>query len=72
MPLRPAYFLERLVGAFLFDVEQLIERPYRPLILFDHQCAERNGFIAVRMGDRTARLVVHAFDFAVLGSRSRR
>ena len=66
MPLQPASCLERLVGAFLLDVDQLVEGPRRPLVLLDHQRAERDGLVAMRVSDRAARLAIHAFDFAVL------
>ena len=66
VPLEPAVLLEGLLRAFLLDVEQLVEVPGRPLVLLDHQGAERDRLVAVRMGDRAARLAVHQRDFAVL------
>ena len=66
MPLAPTHFLQRLVGAFLLDVQDLVEGPRRALIGLDHERAERNRLAAVRMIDRAARLPVHAFDLAVL------
>ena len=66
VPLEPAVLLERLLRAFLLDVENLVEIPCRALVLFDHQRAERDGLVTVRMRDRAARLAVHQRDFAVL------
>ena len=66
VPLQPAVLLQRLLCAFLLDVEQLVEIPCRALVLLDHQGAERDGLVAVRMGDRAARLAVHPLDLAVL------
>ena len=66
VPLQPAVLLQRLLRALLLDVEELVEGPDRPHVLLDHQRAERDSLVAVRMGDRTARLAVHQFDLAVL------
>ena len=66
VPLQPAVLLEGLLRALLLDVEELVEGPCWPHVLLDHQRAERESLVAVRMGERTARLAVHEFDLAVL------
>src|SRR5262249_33816141 len=66
MSLRPAHVLERLREALLLDVDQLVEGPYRPFVVLDHQRPERDRLAPVRVVNRAARLAKHERDFAVL------
>src|SRR4051794_30456191 len=66
MPLAPLLILEGFGKAFLIDVEELVEIPRRALVFLDHQRAEGDRLIQMRMSDAATRLTVHALDLAVL------
>ena len=66
MPLKPVLLLQRLCETLLLDVEKLVKGPRRPLVLRDHQVAERECLLPVRMIDASARLTIHAGNWAVL------
>ena len=64
--LQPAVLLQRIVRALLLDVEELVEQPCGPLVFLDHQRAERDHLVAVRMDEASARIAVHETNLAVL------
>jgi hypothetical protein len=59
MALRPTQVFEGLGAALHFNIYDLVERPCRSLVILDHERAKCDGFAAVPIVDRAARLPMH-------------